>query len=83
MISTWPSGFTRISRPDNEALQAEIRGFESRDEPNTKNITVPVLPLVFVIAHDEVNVHCSPAKKVFFHNSQLHNERLLDKSQNP
>ena len=34
-------------------------------------------------AHDEVNVHCSPAKKVFFHNSQLHNERLLEKSQNP
>ena len=36
-----------------------------------------------LIAHDEINVHCSPAKKVFFHNSQLHNERLLDKSQNP
>ena len=30
------------------------------------------------IAHDEVNVHCSPAKKVFFHNSQLHNERFLE-----
>ena len=36
-----------------------------------------------VFAHDEVNVHCSPAKKVFSHNIQLHNERLLDKCQNP
>ena len=34
-------------------------------------------------AHDEVNVHCSPAKEVFFHYRQLHNERLLEKSQNP
>ena len=34
-------------------------------------------------AHDEVNVHCSPAKKVFFfHSSQLH-KPLLEKSQNP
>ena len=37
----------------------------------------------FLIAHDEVNVHCSPAKEVFFHNSQFDNERLLEKSQNP
>ena len=41
----------------------------------------PLGPLIF--AHDEVNVHCRPAKKIFFHNSQLHNERLLDRSQNP
>ena len=34
-------------------------------------------------AHDEVKVHCSPAKEVFFHNSQLDNERLLEKRQNP
>ena len=36
-----------------------------------------------IFAHDEVNVHCSPAKEVFFHNSQLDKERLLEKSQNP
>ena len=30
-----------------------------------------------------MNVHCSPAKEVFFHNSQLDKERLLEKSQNP
>ena len=38
---------------------------------------------IYFFAHDEVNVHCSPAKEVFFHNSQLDNERLLEKSQNP
>ena len=37
----------------------------------------------YAISAHEVNVHCSPAKEVFFHNSQLDNERLLEKSQNP
>ena len=41
------------------------------------------LLIQIIIAHDEVNVHCSPAKEVFFHNSQLDNDRLLEKSQNP
>ena len=44
---------------------------------------VNVTGIELFFAHDEVNVHCSPAKEVFFHNSQLDNERFLENSQNP
>ena len=57
-------------------------GFPASHRPPISTETMPVLYIEF-FAHDEVNVHCSPAKEVFFHNSQLDNERLLENSQNP
>ena len=59
-----------------------IRG-QCKIQINDNNDDYCKLLIQIIIAHDEVNVHCSPAKEVFFHNSQLDNERLLEKSQNP
>ena len=59
-----------------------IRG-QCKIQINDNNDDYCKLLIQIIIAHDEVDVHCSPAKEVFFHNSQLDNERLLEKSQNP
>ena len=59
-----------------------IRG-QCKIQINDNNDEYCNLLIQIIIAHDEVNVHCSPAKEVFFHNSQLDNDRLLEKSQNP
>ena len=64
---------SKRSRPKSPKLKSRFNEIE-----------IWVAAWTHLFAHDEVNVHCSPAKKVFFfHSSQLHNKRLLEKSQNP